>query len=68
MKLKVAILDNDINYLDRLTSTFNSKYADKLEVYSFTEKEKVIETLKKVRMDVLGGISDESAPAAEMHP
>ena len=53
MKLKVAILDNDINYLDRLTSTFNSKYADKLEVYSFTEKEKVIETLKKVRMDVL---------------
>ena len=44
MKLKVAILDNDINYLDRLTSTFNSKYADKLEVYSFTEKEKVIET------------------------
>lgn len=33
MKIKVALLDKDKEYLDRLTGVFNTKYADKLEVY-----------------------------------
>ena len=36
MKIKVALLDKDKEYLNRLTGVFNTKYADKLEVYSFT--------------------------------
>lgn len=38
MKIKVALLDKDKEYLDRLTGVFNTKYADKLEVYSFTDE------------------------------
>lgn len=40
MKIKVALLDKDKEYLDRLTGVFNTKYADKLEVYSFTDEKK----------------------------
>lgn len=29
MKIKVALLDKDKEYLDRLTGVFNTKYADK---------------------------------------
>ncbi len=38
MKIKVALLDKDKEYLDRLKGVFNTKYADKLEVYSFTDE------------------------------
>lgn len=43
MKIKVALLDKDKEYLDRLTGVFNTKYADKLEVYSFTDEKNAIE-------------------------
>lgn len=31
MKIKLALLDNDQNYLNRIVSVFNIRYADKLE-------------------------------------
>lgn len=37
MKIKLAILDKDTAYLQRIVSVFNNKYADKLEIYSFTD-------------------------------
>ena len=36
MKIKLALLDSDQNYLNRIVTAFNIKYADKLEIYSFT--------------------------------
>ena len=53
MKIKLAILDSDINFLNKLVSSFNIKYYDKLEVYSFTDKEIAISTLKTNRIDVM---------------
>ena len=39
MKIKLAILESDVSYLKRIVSVFNTKFADKLEIYSFTDKE-----------------------------
>lgn len=52
MRIKLAILENDQNYLKRIVSVFSTKYADKLEVYSFTDRELAFQTLDKSRIDV----------------
>lgn len=53
MKIKLAILDSDVNYLSRLTSAFESKYANKIETHSFTEEEKAISGISQNKVDVL---------------
>lgn len=52
MKIKLAILDKDINYLKRLTAVFSTKYADQVEVYSFTGLESALSVLSSSRIDV----------------
>lgn len=52
MKIKVAILDDDKVYLSRLVNVFNSKYFDKVEVYSFTDREVAFENIKSTQVDV----------------
>ena len=37
MKVRVAILENDSNYLQRVVSIFNNKFGNELEIYSFTD-------------------------------
>lgn len=39
MRIRLAILEKDAVYLSRLESAFNVKYADKLEIYSFTDRD-----------------------------
>lgn len=53
MKIKLAILEKDAVYLQRISAAFNNKYADKLEIYSFTEKETALETVKEAKINVL---------------
>ncbi len=53
MKIKVAILEKDRSYLTRIVSTFGTKYADKLEIYSFTDPDVAMGTLDSARVDVL---------------
>lgn len=53
MKIKLAILEKDSSYLNRIVTAFNAKYADKLEIYSFTDEEVAISVLKTSRIDVL---------------
>ena len=53
MRIKLAILERDQSYLGRIVSVFNTKYADKFEVYSFTDKEMALTTLDAARIDVL---------------
>ena len=53
MKIKLAILEKDTVYLQRIVSAFNNKYADKLEVYSFTEEEIAVKAVKEAKINVL---------------
>ena len=53
MKIKVAILDKDKGYLARVASAFETKYADKMEIYSFTDSDIAQRTLDNARIDVL---------------
>ena len=53
MKIKLAILDADENYLNRIASAFSSKFVDKLEVYSFMDEPTALDTVSKGRIDVL---------------
>lgn len=53
MKIKVAILEQDQNYLSRIASVFGTKYADKFELYSFSDLSVALATLENARIDVL---------------
>lgn len=52
MKIKLALLDNDANYLNRLVVAFNTKYSDKFEIYSFTDAEYAMQNVSLSKMDV----------------
>lgn len=53
MKIKLALLDSDVNYLNRIVNAFNTKYAEKFEIYSFTKYENAIAELESSHIDVL---------------
>lgn len=53
MKIKLAILEKDKGYLNRIVTAFEIKYSDKFEVYSFTELAVALQTLRTARIDVL---------------
>lgn len=52
MKIRLAILELDKAYLSRIVSVFQTKYADKLEVYSFTDKAVALEAVRTYRIGV----------------
>ena len=52
MKIKLAILEKDVSYLNRFIAVFSTKYADKMEIYSFTDKEVAIPALAANRINV----------------
>lgn len=53
MKIKLAILERDSSYLNRIVSVFNMKYGEKFEIYSFTDKDVALETLDPAKIDIL---------------
>lgn len=53
MKIKLAILEKDKTYLSRIVSVFSTKYADKFEVYTFTDMKTALETVDSAKIDVL---------------
>lgn len=53
MKIKLAILEKDQNYLNRIVSVFGTKYAEKLQVYSFTDMEVAFSTLETAKIEVM---------------
>lgn len=52
MKIKLAILEQNQTYLERLVNNFNTKYTDKFEIYSFTDLNVAMEHLKNAKIDV----------------
>lgn len=51
MKIKLAILAKDKNYLSKMTSVFANRYSDKIEVYSYTDIS-AVEKLSDIKADV----------------
>ena len=52
MKIKLAILESDPNYLKRVVPIFNNKYANELEVYSFTDVDAAMSCLTEKGINV----------------
>lgn len=52
MKIRLALLDSDKNYLERLSVVFTNKYSDKIEFHSFTDEQMAIDSLKSGKIDV----------------
>lgn len=53
MKIKLAILENDQSYLNRIVSVFSTKYADKFQIFSFTNQEMAASSVESEKIDVL---------------
>lgn len=66
MKIKLAILEKDTNYLRRIVSVFETKYADKFEIYSFTDPAVAQESLDSAKIDVLIANDDFDIDAAAL--
>lgn len=52
MKIKLALFDNDVNYLNRLVAALTAKYSDKFEIYSFTDAEYAKQNISSSKIDV----------------
>lgn len=52
MKIKLAILDGDRNYLEKMRSAFVRRYSDEIEFYLFTTKTAALEALSTSKIDV----------------
>lgn len=52
MKVRVAILENDSTYLQRVVSIFNNKFGNELEIYSFTDINSAMNCLDEKKIDV----------------
>lgn len=53
MRIKLAILEKDLGYLNRIVSVFSTKYADKFQIYSFSDVEIAMSGLHSEKIDVL---------------
>lgn len=53
MKIKIAILESDKSYLTRIVAAFGTKYAENVEIYSFTDPVVALDTLNSAKIDVL---------------
>lgn len=53
MKIKLAILEKDASYLSRIVAVFSTKYADKFEIYSFTDLSVALSSINDAKIDVL---------------
>ncbi len=52
MRVRLAILDDDKSYLGRIVSMFTTKYAEDLQVYSYTDYQTAVKSLEQIRAHV----------------
>ncbi|MCD7801597.1 MAG: hypothetical protein LUH09_01590 [Clostridiales bacterium] len=52
MRVRLAILDGDKNYLNRIVSVFTTKYADSLQVYSYSDYQTAVKALESIRAHI----------------
>ena len=53
MKIRLLILDEEKDYLDRLSKVFNFSYSDDIELYSFTQADLAAQEAKRFKFDVI---------------
>ncbi|MCL1917786.1 MAG: chromosome partitioning protein ParA [Peptococcaceae bacterium] len=58
MKVKLAILESDKNYLNRIATVFTNKFADKLEIYSYADENIAMSSLHSSKIDVFISCTD----------
>ncbi len=58
MKIKLYILEADVDFLERITSVFTNKYSNELEISVFTNQQLALDGVNSERVDVLL-VSDE---------
>lgn len=52
MKMKVALLDKDMNYLTKIVNVFSIKYSEELQIYSFTDLNTAMNAIHKNRINL----------------
>lgn len=52
MKIRLALLDNDVICLQKLCDVFSTKFSDKLELYAFTEFDSAMSCIHSTEIDV----------------
>lgn len=52
LRIKLAILENDKEYIERLTKVFENKYSNKLQIYAFTNKDSAIKNINDKDIDI----------------
>lgn len=52
MKIKIAVLEHDENYLSKIISVFNNKFSGKLEVFGFSNRDIALQQLSNICPDI----------------
>lgn len=57
MKIRLGILDSNVFYIKRLIEYFSSHYAEEVEIFAFSNSDKLADHLSQAKLDVI--LSDE---------
>lgn len=58
MKIKIAILDLDTEYLKKISKVIENNYSDKMQIFSFTNLDIAIKSIKENKIDVFLGVEE----------
>lgn len=53
MRIRVAIIEQDTGYLEKITNVFNTRYTEQVEIHAFTVMNRAIEFLQSNRVDMI---------------
>lgn len=53
MKMKVAIVGSDIEFMDRLAKIFQQRYSDKISLLIFSEEDSLYQSLEETHADIV---------------
>ena len=53
MKIRVVVLDRDIEFMNRLAKAFQNRYEDRISLSMFSDEEAMCESLNNTRADLI---------------
>lgn len=65
MKIRVLLIDKDINYLERISTTVRALYDDKLELHTFSKVDAALDAMNNIHIDVV--LVDETVEISELN-